>query len=247
MEKLSVVIIARNEEKNMERCLKSVLWADEIVVADSGSTDGTAAICERHGCRVLGTPWLGFSRTRGFVTARASNDWILSVDADEEVSDELRREILSILKTAPPFHGYRIPMRSFFLGKLIRHSGWDKESHVRLFHRKYGAYTDRDVHEGVRVEGEQGVLKGILRHYPYPSLQVYIRKMNQYSELGAESLRKSGKASSPSNALLHGIAKFIKMYVFQRGFLDGREGFALAYISAVSVTFKYLKAWKTGE
>jgi glycosyltransferase involved in cell wall biosynthesis len=247
MEKLSVVIIACNEERNMDRCLKSVFWADEIVVADSGSTDGTVSICERHGCRVFKTPWLGFSRTREFAAAKASHDWILSVDADEEVSDELRDEIRSLLKTAPPFNGYRMPVRSFFLGRRIRHSGWDKESHVRLFRRKFGGYTDRPVHEGVRVEGGEGVLKGILWHYPYPSLQVYIRKMNQYSELGAESLRMRGKTSSPSNALLHGLSKFVKMYVVQRGFLDGREGFTLAFVSAVSVTFKYLKTWKTGE
>ena len=247
MERLSVVIIARNEERNMERCLKSVLWADEIVVADSGSTDGTVAICERHGCRVQKTPWLGFSRTRQFAVAQASHDWILSIDADEEASDELRAEIQSLLKNAPPFRGYRIPVRSFFLGRLIRHSGWNKESHVRLFHKKYSVYTDRPLHEGVRVEGEKGILKGILRHYPYPTLDVYIRKMNQYSELGAESLRMKGKTSSPSNALLHGITKFGKMYFIQRGFLDGLEGFVLAFISAVSVTFKYLKAWKTGE
>ena len=247
MEKLSVAIIACNEEKNMERCLKSVRWADEIVVADSGSTDGTVAICERRGCRVFRTPWLGFSRTREFAAARASHDWILSVDADEVASDELRAEIQSLLKNAPPFHGYAVPVRSFFLGKLIRHSGWNKESHVRLFNRKTSAYTDRPVHESVRVEGDKGVLKGFLWHYPYPTLQVYIRKMNQYSELGAESLRKKGKTSSPSNALLHGITKFGKMYFIQRGFLDGPEGFVLAFISAVSVTFKYLKAWKTGE
>jgi glycosyltransferase involved in cell wall biosynthesis len=245
MEKLSVVIIACNEEKNIERCLKSVLWADEIVAADSGSTDGTVAICERYGCRVLRTPWLGFSRTRQFATSGASHYWILSVDADEEVSDGLRTEIQALLKTPPPFRGYAIPVRSFFLGKPIRHSGWSRESHVRLFHRKYGAYTDRPVHEGVRVEGGKGVLKGILWHYPYPTLQVYIRKMNQYSELGAESLRGRGKAPSPFGAVLHGIAKFVKMYAAQGGFLDGPEGFVLATVSAASVTFKYLKAWKT--
>jgi (heptosyl)LPS beta-1,4-glucosyltransferase len=247
MEKLSVVIIACNEERNMERCLKSVFWADEIVVADSGSTDGTVEICERHGCKIFRTPWLGFSRTRRFAVARASHDWILSVDADEEVSDELRRSIQSLLKDSPPFRGYRVTERSFFLGKRIRHSGWNRESHVRLFHRQYGGYNDRPVHEGVRVEGEKGILKGILWHYPYPNLQVYIRKMNQYSELGAESLRMRGETSSPSKAFLHGIATFIKMYVVRRGFLDGREGFLLAYVSAVSVTFKYLKAWKRSE
>ncbi len=247
MNRLSVVIIARNEEANIERCLKSVRWADEIVVADSGSTDGTLKICRRYGCRIRRTRWLGFSGTRRFAVRKASHDWILSVDADEEVSAGLRAEVRSLMQGMPPVRGYRIPVRSFFLGKPIRHSGWNRESHVRLFDRRHATYNDRIVHEGVRVRGAKGSLKGVIWHYPYPTLDRYIQKMNQYSGLGARSLQLKGKTSSLFNAFLHAVLKFNKMYFVQRGFLDGRKGFVLAVLSAMSVYFKYLKLWEMKE
>jgi len=247
MNRLSVVIIACNEEANIGRCLKSVRWADEIVVADSGSSDNTLKICREYGCRIRRTKWLGFSGTRRFAARQASHDWILSVDADEEVSAELAAEIQSLLKGTPRFNGYRIPVRSFFLGKRMRHSGWDRESHVRLFDRRRATYNDRLIHEGLRVRGGKGDLKGVLWHYPYPTLDRYIQKMNQYSELGALSLHRRGKTSSPFKAFMHAVLKFNKMYFLQRGILDGRRGFVLAAVSAVSVYFKYLKLWEMKE
>jgi glycosyltransferase involved in cell wall biosynthesis len=244
MNKLSVVIIACNEEKNIGRCLKSVRWADEIVVADSGSTDATMKICLKHGCRVRRTRWLGFSGTRSFAVRQASHDWILSVDADEEVSDGLAAEIRTLLKGRPGCHGYLIPVRSFFLGKLMRHGGWNRESHVRLFDRRRMTYNDKPVHEGVRIQGAKGSLNGVLWHYPYPTLDRYIRKMNQYTELGARSLQIKGEGSSLFRAFLHAAGKFGKMYFIQRGILDGRKGFVLAAVSSISVYFKYLKRWE---
>jgi glycosyltransferase involved in cell wall biosynthesis len=244
MNKLSVVIIACNEEKNIGRCLKSVRWADEIVVADSGSTDGTLKICRKFRCRVRRTRWLGFSRTRRFAVRQATHDWILSVDADEEVSAGLAAEIRTLLKSGPEYRGYLIPVRSFFLGKLMRHGGWNRESHVRLFDRRHMTYNDKPVHEGVRIRGEKGRVNGVLWHYPYRTLDRYIRKMNQYTELGARSLLLNGKRSSLFRAFLHAAGKFGKMYFIQWGILDGRKGFVLAAVSSISVYFKYLKRWE---
>ena len=244
MQKLSVVIITKNEEKNIERCLRSVAWADELFILDSGSTDGTLEICRRFGCRIVETPWLGFGPTKHLAVDSARFDWILSVDADEEVSTELRDTVREILDGEPEYPVYRIRRQSYYLEKLIRHSGWNHDYPLRLFDRRKGNFNDKESHESVEVAGLKGSIEAPLIHYPYPTLQSHVDKMNLYAELVARGKFQQGKSSSPGYAILAGITKFLKMYILQAGFLDGRHGLMLALNSAYGVYLKYVKLWQ---
>jgi len=240
---ISVVIITKDEEKNIERCLKSVLWTDEIVVVDNGSTDSTPEICRKYHCRIIESEWLGFGPLKQLAVNSAVHDWIFSIDSDEEVSEALKNKILNILKN-PQLNGYRIKRESFYLGKKIRYCGWDRDYQLRLFNRKFGNFNDRVVHESVSITGEVGRIEEPISHYTYPTIHSHIDKMDRYTELGLDSLIEKGKSSSIFSAVLRGIVKFIKMYFFQRGFLDGKIGFVLCYNSAFGVYLKYLKIWE---
>jgi len=240
---VSVVIIAKNEEHNIGRCLKSVQWADEIVVLDNNSTDSTTEICRQFNCKIIESDWIGFGPLKRKVVDAASHDWIFSIDSDEEVSDRLKDRILKVLEK-PQLNGYRIKRDSFYLGKKIRYCGWDRDYQLRLFNRKYGTFNDKPVHESVSIPGEVGRIEEALFHYTYPKIQSHVEKMNRYSELGLDLLIEKGKSASILSAVLRGIVKFIKMYFFQRGFLDGKVGFVLCYNSAFGVYLKYLKLWE---
>ncbi len=241
--KLSVTIITKNEEHNIKRCLKSVQWADEIVVVDDGSTDRTPEICQQYTSKVIHSDWLGFGPLKQLAVNSATNDWIFSIDSDEEVSEALRLKIQSILKN-PEHDGYRIKRISFYLGMRIRFCGWQRDYPLRLFHRKHGNFNDKVVHESVRITGEVGKIEAPILHYTYPTVQSHVERMNRYSELGLEKLVTSKKTSSIAGAVVRGIAKFIKMYVLQLGFFDGRVGFVLCYNSAFGVYLKYMKLWE---
>ncbi len=239
----SVVIITKNEEHNIERCLKSVQWADEILVVDSGSIDQTVHICRKFNCRIIESEWLGYGRTKKLAVDSASHDWIFSIDADEEVTDELRAAIQKILEK-PEFHGFAVRRRSFYLGKMIRYCGWHRDYPLRLFNRQSGNFNEKAVHESVRVTGKVGRIEALLLHYTYPSIQSHIVKMNRYAELGARNLWEKGKSSTIASAILRSFAKFLKMYIVQMGFLDGKIGFLLSYHSAFGVYLKYVKLWE---
>jgi len=243
MHNISVTIITKNEEHNIERCLKSVQWADEIVVVDSGSTDKTLAICRQYPCKILESEWLGFGRTKKFAVNAATNDWIFSIDADEEVTTSLKEKILAIMNK-PQHHGYRIKRQSFYLHKLIRYSGWQRDYQLRLFDRRQGNFNEKTIHESVTVSGSVGKIDEPLLHYTYPTIQAHVQRMNLYSELGAARLQEQGRSSSIAMAVMHGLAKFLKMYFLYKGFMDGRIGFVLAYNSAYGVFLKYLKLWE---
>ncbi|HEX9971690.1 MAG TPA: glycosyltransferase family 2 protein [bacterium] len=242
-EKLSVTIITKNEQHNIERCLKSVQWADEIVVVDDGSTDRTPEICRQYTPKVIHSDWLGFGLLKQLAVNSATHDWIFSIDSDEEVSELLKNKILNILEN-PQLNGFRIKRDSFYLGKKIRHCGWDRDYQLRLFNRKFGNFNDKQVHESVSISGTVGRIEEPMFHYTYPTVQSHIEKMNRYSELGLELLTKKKKTASIGSAVVRGLAKFIKMYFLQRGFLDGKIGFVLCYNSAFGVYLKYLKLWE---
>jgi glycosyltransferase involved in cell wall biosynthesis len=242
--KLSVVIITYNEEKNIRRCLESLQWADEIVVVDSHSTDGTPDICREMGARIVDSDWLGFGRTKKMATARATHDWVLSIDADEAVTPVLQQQIEQLLAGKPEFPAYRIRRSSFYLGTQIRHSGWDRDCPVRLFNRNYGTFNEKEVHESVKIPGAKGTLPGPLLHYSYPTVASHLAKMNRYTDLGAAEAVEKGKTSSIFGARLRGTAKFINMFFLKRGFLDGAAGYLLARNSAFGVYLKYLKIWQ---
>jgi len=244
MQKLSIAIITKNEEKNIGRCLKSVNWADEVVVVDSGSIDGTLRICKEFNCKIINSEWLGFGATKQLAVENCANDWIFVIDADEVMTAELKTKIESTLVN-PNYSGYRIKRTSYYLGKMIRHCGWDKDYTLRLFNKNKGRFNDRVVHESVQIEDEKiGKIEEPLLHYTYPEIKDHIHKMLTYSKLGSEQKYRKGATSSIVKSMLHGVFKFIKMFILQRGFLDGKEGFILSLNSSFGVYLKYLFIWE---
>lgn len=238
--KISATIITFNEQANIERCLKSILWVDEIVIVDSYSTDNTIEICKKYNCKIIQTEWQGFGKTKKFAVDSASHDWILSIDADEEVTEQLKIKILDLL-VAPDYYGFKIKRRSHYLGKEIKHCGWDRDYPLRLFNRQFANFNDKEVHESVILNGKKGRIHEPFLHYTYPTISSHINKINRYSELAA--LNGENKYSLLTS-LFFGVNKFLKMYLLQKGFLDGKYGFLLCVNSAFGVYLKYIKAWE---
>jgi len=268
---LSVVIIAFNEEANIGRTLTSVqpLVADgkgEIIIVDSGSTDRTVEIAKSFGAKVFVEEWKGFAAQKNSAIDKATGDWILSLDADEEVECDLPRLILYITSEPTPHpklelltamgvpvtnaevNGCWIRRRNKFMGRWIEHGGFWPDPKLRLFRRGAGRFESRLVHEGVHVEGKMGRIRsGAIIHHSYPTLSDYIEHMNRYSSLGAEMVVAKGNGKvrfSVSNILLRPLATFVYNYFFRLGFLDGREGLLLHLYHAVYVSWKYAKAWE---
>jgi len=241
---LSVIIIAKNEEKNIARCVKSVLWADEIIVVDAESTDNTQKIAKEIGARVIVRKWEGYAIQKEFALLQASCSWALSLDADEEASHELKKEIQQIITSNNSYDGYEIPRKSFFLGKWIRYGGWYPGYQLRLFKKSKTHMNHRPVHEGFSVEGAIGKLKGNIIHYTYRSLRHYLEKMNEYSSLDVMNKFSANKKIRWYNFTLNPFSAFIRMYVSLRGFKDGFHGFLLACYSALHVLVIYAKTWE---
>ncbi|MBI3802817.1 MAG: glycosyltransferase family 2 protein [Nitrospirae bacterium] len=238
---ISVTVITRDEAGEIDACLSSVAWADEIVVVDSGSTDRTVEIAKRFTGKVFHHPWEGYARQKNWAVAQASHDWILSLDADERVSPALREEIERAIGAPSPAAGYLIPRKNFFLGHWIRHGGWSPDYVLRLFQRKEGRFLDRKVHEAVSVDGPVGRLKTPLEHYTYRSLEAYFERMERYSTLAAEELFERGKKANALDLTLRPWTTFIRMYLLRLGFLDGWDGFLLARLYSRYTYFKYAK------
>jgi len=239
--KLSVIIITLNEESNIRDCLESVKFADEIIVVDAGSSDRTVEIARSYTDRIFTPGWLGYSAAKEFALARARGEWILWIDADERVSEELKREILEAIDNPGKIVAFAFPRKSFFLNRWIRHSGWYPDYVIRLFKAGYGRFSSSLVHEGVMVDGALGRLKNPILHYTYPTLEKYFQKFNNYTTLAAQDLRMRGEKFSYFKLFFHPCAKFFKMYIQKLGFLDGVEGFILAVFSAFYVFVKYAK------
>ncbi|MDZ4723063.1 MAG: glycosyltransferase family 2 protein [candidate division Zixibacteria bacterium] len=237
---LSVVIITKNEEKNLERALRSVSWADEIVVVDSKSEDNTLSIARRFNAKIVSIEWSGFGHAKGEGVREAKGNWILSLDADEEVTVELMKEIQQTLQS-PEHRGYMIPRRTSFLGRWIYHCGWYPDPVLRLFEKQYGTFTDSAVHEKVEVSGKVGRLKSDLLHYSYPTLESYFIKFNRYTTLGAQEAFRQGGRGTVYDIVMRPIACFVKHYLIRRGFLDGTEGFIISVFSSCYVLAKYAK------
>src|ERR1700677_2862171 len=238
---LSVAIITRNEEANLERTLGSVAWADEIVVVDSGSDDRTDEIARSFRSRFFVEEWKGFAAQKNSALEKCSCDWILSLDADESLSDPLAKEIWELLEGDPPFDGYALPRRNLFLGRWIRFGGFYPDRKLRLFRRGAAEFEARPVHETLRFAGKAGRLAGDLVHNAYPTLETYIAHMDRYSTLGAGVAVKERRngLSLPSfaiNVVLNPVATFIYNYFFRAGFLDGREGLLLHAYHSVYVS-----------
>jgi glycosyltransferase involved in cell wall biosynthesis len=247
---LSVAIIARNEESNIGRTLASVAWADERIIVDSGSTDRTLDIAREHGAKIFQEPWKGYAQQKNSAIAKATGDWVLSIDADEEVSSELSQSIRQAIGNGTPsIVGYFIARRNLFLGRWIRHGGFYPDRKLRLFLRGKGEFVERLVHETMRVDGHTGELAGDLIHNAYPTLTAYIETMNRYSSLGAEVAVQKGQISRSwlsffANVYYRPALNFSWNYFFRLGFLDGREGYLLHLYHNMYVSWKYAKAWE---
>jgi glycosyltransferase involved in cell wall biosynthesis len=244
MEQISATVITHNEEANVEEALKSLAWADEIVVVDSGSTDATVEICRRYTDRVFKRAWTGFVDQKNYAVERASHDWIISLDADERIGPELAREIEQLRRAGFRDAGYRIPRVAFFMGRWIRHGDWYPDHQLRLFDRRRGRWRGGRVHESVQVEGMPGNLRGEIQHYTYRSLSDYLRRLETYSTLAAQDYQQRGKKASLPKLVGNPCLTFLKAYLLKRGFLDGAPGLMVAVMGAVSVFFKYAKLYE---
>ena len=237
---LSVILITRNEAHNIQDCLESVAWADEIIVLDSGSEDDTVALCRRYTQRVYQTDWPGFGPQKNRALDLAEGDWVLSIDADERVSQLLRLEIEQAIASAA-YPAYSLPRRSNYCGRFMKHGGWWPDRVIRLFQRQAGRFSDVPVHERLEVNGPIGALHNPLLHYTFRSLDEVIDTMNRYSTAGAGMLAARGKKTSLRAAIGHGLFAFLRTYLLKAGFLDGREGFMLAVSNAEGTYYKHLK------
>jgi glycosyltransferase involved in cell wall biosynthesis len=245
---LSVCIITLNEEANIVRTLKSIEGlADEIIVVDSGSTDQTVALARQCGAKVFTEPWKGFAAQKNSSLAKATCDWILSLDADEEVSAELAASIKGLLQfnQPPQFAGYKMNRRNMYMQRWIKRSGYYPDPKLRLVRRGAAEFELRAVHEDMKMEGPLGHLHGDLIHHAYPTLESFIEHANRYSSLGAEMVVDKGPAGfSFINIVVRPWIRFLYSYFFRLGFLDGREGLLVLMTHASYVSWKYAKAWE---
>lgn len=241
--RLSVIIITKNEERRLPWCLESVAFADEIIVLDGGSTDRTLEIAKSRGARVeVSGTWNGFGLQKNRALALATGDWVLSLDADEEVTPELAAEIAETLLT-PAFDCYEIPRLSEFCGRFLRHSGWYPDYVARLFKRGTARFSDDLVHERLIPRGPVARLQQPLTHRGYRGASDTLQKIDRYSTAWAEQALAAGRRTNFAAAPLHGLAAFMKSYIFCLGFFDGIAGLAVAVSSAEVAYYKYFKLW----
>ena len=247
MSRLSAIVITKNEARNIEACLDSVSFCDERIVVDGGSEDGTAALAEAKGARVMTTAeWGGFGPQKNLALSLATGDWVLSLDADERVSDKLAAEIKRAMADGAA-DGYDMPRLSTFCGKPMRHSGWYPDYVLRLFRRERGRFSDDLVHERVICDGPVRRLAEPLIHHPVLRLEDSLSRMDRYSTARAEMIVRSGRRVTFFTGILRGWWTFIQTYFIRLGFLDGREGFLLAVANAEGTYYRYMKAWLMGQ
>ena len=240
--RLSVILITRNEAGNIAACLESVAFADEWIVVDSGSTDGTADIARAKGAKVVvTTDWPGYGAQKNRALALATGRWVFSIDADERVGPELAAGIREAVAREDGIAGYELSRLSNFCGQWMRHGDWYPDRVLRLFRRETGRFSNDLVHERLLVDGRVGRLAGELLHHSMPSLDSALDKMNRYSSSGAEGKVATGRQGGLGAALLHGGWAFVRCYILHRGFLDGRLGFVLAVYVAEGTYYRYLK------
>ena len=251
--KISVYIIAFNEVEKIRDCINSILWADEIIVADSHSTDGTTEIAEELGTKDVHIPFNGYGDLRNQAAKHCTGNWIFSLDSDERCTTEVRDEILGLIDNAP-LDIYRVPRKNLFMGKWIKHSGWHPNfRQPQLYRNGKMSYTMDSVHEGYisHSDKEIGVIKNFIWQFPFKNTEEVIHKANRYSTLGVKKLQENGKTSSIFRAFLHGSWSFIKHYIFKLGFLDGGPGFVIAFGNFEGTFYRYIKLleaqenWKT--
>lgn len=241
MTSLSVIIITKNEAKNITACLESVKFADEIIVLDSGSTDETVQICLRYTQAVFQVDWPGYGEQKNRAIQKCNKDWVFSIDADEVVSQELAKAIQKVISMDNSFNAYSIRRKSTYCHQFMYHGDWRNDYSIRLFRRKEAKFKALPVHEELIVNGKIGVLKEPLLHYSFTNLEEVLNKLNHYSTLGAEYKQSQGKKSSLFKAITHSAWTFLRGYLLRGGFLDGKKGFMLAVSNAEGCYYRYLK------
>lgn len=240
--RLSVCIICHNESRNIRRCLESVLWADEVIVVDSFSTDDTVEIARHYTDWLYHRAWTGYADQKNHALFKARGDWVLSLDADEAVSPPLKEEILTEIGRPEAKDGYKIPRRSFYQGRWIRHSGYYPDRQLRLFRREKGRWVGGRVHERVEINGEVGDLTHDLLHYPYKGvISGQLQTVDNFSGLMASDLYEKGKRFQIHLLLLRPLFKFFEVFLLKRGFLDGVPGLIIAGTSAYALFVRYVK------
>ncbi|MBI5249495.1 MAG: glycosyltransferase family 2 protein [Desulfomonile tiedjei] len=244
---LTIAVIARNEADRIRVLLESATIGDEILVVDSGSTDGTVEICNSFGARVIHQQWLGYAAQKQFALEQASGLWVLSLDADEALSPQGAAEILNAINdAAPEVHGFSIPRLSRYLNRWIRHGGWYPDRKVRLVRRGQGQWVGDGLHERLEVSGEISRLERPFLHYVYRDISDQVRTMNRFSTVAATHRRKSGSLAYLLLGLVHAVGKFLECAIWKLGLLDGVPGFIIAVNSAFYVFLKHAKAWEKG-
>jgi len=238
---VSAVIIALNEERNIAACLESLRWADEIVVVDSGSTDGTQAIARRFTDKVFEVPWAGFGPQKQAAVDRAGHDVVFNIDCDERVTAELAEEIGRVLSEPGMAAAYSVPRRTFLGGKEIRHCGWYPDRTTRLFDRRHARFSDDLVHERVEVSGPRRDLRHPMLHHAFAGIGDIVAKMNRYSDLSARQMFDRGRRCGILDLTLRPAFAFLKTYLLRLGFLDGVEGLVISATTGWLVFAKYAK------
>ncbi|MGM9571619.1 MAG: glycosyltransferase family 2 protein [bacterium] len=243
MNKISALVLTYNEEDRIADCLKSLSFADEIIVVDSGSTDGTLEIVRQYTPYIFNQPWLGFSGQRNFGLQKCHGEWILLLDADERIESGLALEIKEKLSHNTEYSAFYLPRKAMFLGKWIKHAGWYPDYVCRLIKNGAGYYENL-VHENLVISGKAGRMKGAIVHFGHRNMNHFIEKMNQYTSLGAEGMAEKGRKAGITACLFRPLWAFFRMYILKRGFLDGTEGFVVSTYHAYNVFLKYAKLWE---
>jgi glycosyltransferase involved in cell wall biosynthesis len=240
--KITATIITRDEERNIARAIESLRCADEVLIVDSGSVDRTVELAGNLGARVIEANWRGFSAQKNWAAEQASNDWILSLDADEALSEALEAEIWNLKKTGPRDDAYTMPRLARYLGRWILHSGWYPDRKIRLYRRDRASFVGSFVHESVEVRGSVGNLQNNLLHYTCDSLSEHVKTVDRYTTLAAQELAARKVRIPVSRIIADPAWTFVRTYFLQRGFLDGPEGLTIAHMAAFYTFLKYSKA-----
>lgn len=241
---ITVIVPTLNEEENLDACLASAAFAEEILVVDSFSTDRTPEIAAARGARFIQHEYVNSATQKNWIIPQARHEWVLLVDADERVRPELAVEIAEVLARPPSHDGYWIRRRNHFLGREMKHGGWETDAVVRLFRRDAARYEDREVHAEIALPGPLPTLRARLDHYSFRSWEQYWPKIAKYTDWGASQAFRDGKRAGLLSIVLRPTLRFLKMYLVRLGFLDGAEGAQLAMLGAFSVYLKYSKLWE---
>ena len=244
MPPVTVTVITKNEAEALADALKSVAWADELVVIDAESTDDTVKIAREFTGRVYVRKWNGYVDQKNHAASLASHEWILSLDADERVTRELASEIQGLMKGEPSCDGYRLPRVSFYMGRWIRTTDMYPDYQLRLYNRRKARWEGPYVHESVRTDGPVGYLKSELQHHPYRDLSEHLTRMDRYTTLAAQQMHAQGRRATVAQMLFHPKLAFLRNYILKGGFKDGRAGLIISIVNSYYVFLKFAKLWE---